>query len=175
MLTDFSHWIMDWIGSVSSLLVHTLLFGVAFSLVFLGFNADKVLLIITTLVSLEAIYLAIFIQMAVNQNIKSLTEVEEDIDEIQEDVDEIQKDVDEIQEDVDEIQKDVDEIQEDVEEIQKEDEEEEQFDVQNKRSLEKIEGQLQNLISEIEAIKNIKRPKKTAAQEYTSTQSKNRG
>ena len=161
MLTDFSHWIMDWIGSVSSLLVHTLLFGVAFSLVFLGFNADKVLLIITTLVSLEAIYLAIFIQMAVNQNIKSLTEVEEDIDEIQEDVDEIQKDVDE--------------IQEDVEEIQKEDEEEEQFDVQNKRSLEKIEGQLQNLISEIEAIKNIKRPKKTAAQEYTSTQSKNRG
>ena len=156
MLTDFSHWIMDWIGSVSSLLVHTLLFGVAFSLVFLGFNADKVLLIITTLVSLEAIYLAIFIQMAVNQNIKSLTEVEEDIDEIQEDVDEIQKDIDEIQEDVDEIQ-------EDVEEIQKDDEEEEQFDIQNKQSLEKIESQLQSLIREIEAIKNVKRPKKTMA------------
>ncbi|MEI8361217.1 MAG: hypothetical protein WCG01_03755, partial [bacterium] len=118
-LTDFSHTLIDWIGSISSLIVHTALFSFSFSLIFFGVNADKVLLVLTTIVSLEAIYMAIFIQMAINKNSQSLAEVEEDIEEIQEDVEEIQKDVDEIEKDVDEIQKDVDEIQEDVEEIQK--------------------------------------------------------
>lgn len=74
---------------------------------FLGVNWDEVLLILTTVVSLEAIYLAIFIQMTVNRTSMSLREVEADVDEIQKDVDEIQEDIDEIQEDVDEIQEDV--------------------------------------------------------------------
>jgi len=64
---------------------------------------DRMLLVLTTLVSLEAIYLAIFIQMSINQTTESLEEVEHDIDEIQEDIDEIQEDVDEIQEDFEEI------------------------------------------------------------------------
>lgn len=66
------------------------------------------LLILTTVVSLEAIYLAIFIQMSVNKNSR-------DIEIIQEDVGEIQEDIEDIEEDIDEIQKDVDEIQEDIE------------------------------------------------------------
>jgi peptidoglycan hydrolase CwlO-like protein len=69
-----------------------------------GISSEDVLLILTTVVSLEAIYLSIFIQMTVNQHAEELEEVSEDIGEIQEDVDEIQKDVDEIQEDVEDIQ-----------------------------------------------------------------------
>jgi hypothetical protein len=41
-----------------------------------------VLLVLTTLVSLEAIYLSIFIQMAVNRTAQSIKEVEEDFEEI---------------------------------------------------------------------------------------------
>lgn len=106
-----------WIGSVASLIVHTILFAFCFIIVLLGAPLDRVLLVLTTIVSLEAIYLAIFIQMSVNKNTADIDEIQEDVEEIAEDVDEIQKDIDEIQEDVDEIQEDVDEIQEDVEVI----------------------------------------------------------
>lgn len=98
-----------WIGSTSSLVVHTIIFIVAFILPFTGIlSFQEMLLILTTIVSLEAIYLAIFIQMSVNKN-------SQDIEIIQEDVGEIQEDIEEIEEDIDEIQKDVDEIQEDIE------------------------------------------------------------
>ncbi len=101
-----------WIGTKASLYVHTVLFLLALILILLGVSEERVLLMLTTLVSLEAIYLAIFIQMSVNKNTESLEEVEEDLDEIQEDLDEIQEDVDEIQEDIDEIEEEVDEIEE---------------------------------------------------------------
>jgi uncharacterized membrane protein len=110
-----------WIGSTGSLVVHTLLFIIAFSLPPLHIvSFDKMLLVLTTIVSLEAIYLAIFIQMSVNKNSKDIEEIQEDVEEIQEDIEEIQEDVEEIQEDVEEMQEDVEEIQEDVEEIQEE-------------------------------------------------------
>ena len=147
------------IGSVTSVIIHTVLFISAFLMVFFGFDFDRVLLVLTTVLSLEAIYLSIFIQLSVNYQARALENVEKDIDEIQEDVEEIaedvgeiaedvediqeaheeiqedieeiQKDVDEIQKDVDEIQEDVDEIQEDVDEIQ-EDVEEIQEDVEER-------------------------------------------
>lgn len=99
------------VGSVASLYIHTLFFAISFLLIFIGVPADRILLILTTVVSLEAIYLAIFIQMSVNKNTKSLEEVEEDLDEIQVDLEEIADDVDEIQEDIDEIEEDVDDIE----------------------------------------------------------------
>ena len=71
---------------------------------FFGVSSADILLLLTTIVSLEAIYLAIFIQMTVNRHSEELEEVSEDIEEIQEDVGEIQKDVDEIQENVGDIQ-----------------------------------------------------------------------
>jgi uncharacterized membrane protein len=117
-LEKFSMNATKWVGSIESLIVHTIIFILAFMLVIFGIPYDDVLLVVTTIVSLEAIYLAIFIQMTVNRNTTHLSEVSHEIGEIQEDVDEIQKDVDEIAEDVDEIQKDVDEIAEDVDEIQ---------------------------------------------------------
>lgn len=89
-----------WVGSIPSVILHTVVFITAFvvGLVHLA-DWDTVLLVLTTVVSLEAIYLAIFIQMSVNQNTESLREVEEDVDEIQKDIDAIEQDVDEIQED----------------------------------------------------------------------------
>ncbi len=92
-----------WIGSTNSLLVHTVFFIVAFVLFFWGIKIDKILLVVTTLVSLEAIYLSIFIQMSMNRQARRLREVARDVEEIQEDVEGIEKDVDEIQEDVEEI------------------------------------------------------------------------
>jgi septal ring factor EnvC (AmiA/AmiB activator) len=112
--------ITSWTGSVSSLVVHTMLFAGALIVGALGIAKwETVLLVLTTVVSLEAIYLSLLIQMTVNRNTESLREVEEDIDEIQEDVEEIAEDVDEIQADVEHIEKDIDEIQEDVQEIEK--------------------------------------------------------
>ena len=148
------------IGSTESLLIHTALFIVSFTLYFWGVALEKILLVVTTIVSLEAIYLSIFIQMSVNRQARKLhavaldvEEIQEDVEGIEKDVDEIQKDVDEIQEDVDEIQKDVDEIQEDVEEIQEEDEEEEKEEKKDEEMLTRIEDTLGKLIEEIIELK----------------------
>ncbi len=136
-----------WIGSTNSLIIHTLLFALAFVLVLLGVPFQSVLLILTTIVSLEAIYLSIFIQMSVNRQAHKLHAVSKDVEEIQEDVEEIQEDVDEIQHDVDEIQEDVEDIGEDVEEIQEDD------DTTDATKFAKIEDTLKLLIEEIQELK----------------------
>lgn len=133
----------QWIGSTQSIAIHTVIFIACFGAAFSGFvSFDRMLLILTTLVSLEAIYLAIFIQMSVNRAAESLEEVEEDLDEIQEDVGEIQKDIDEIQEDVDELQEDVEEIEEsdDADEARKE---------EQKKTLAHIQENLTRLMEDI--------------------------
>ncbi|HTH92902.1 MAG TPA: hypothetical protein VL576_00255 [Candidatus Paceibacterota bacterium] len=149
-----------WLGSTSSLIFHTCLFVLAGILPFLGIDFSLILLVLTTAVSLEAIYMNIFIQMAVNKNTADIEEIQGDVDEIQEDieeigedVDEIQKDVDEIQEDVDEIQKDVDEIQEDIEEDQQEEKKEEMQQQKEMEALSSIQTILTNLHKEIEQLK----------------------
>lgn len=112
-LEDTAISVTRWVGSIQSVVAHTVFFIVSFLAVFTGFiSFDRMLLVLTTVVSLEAIYLAIFIQMSLNFARESLKEVEQDLDEIQEDVDEIQHDVDEIQQDVDEIQEDIEDIEE---------------------------------------------------------------
>lgn len=167
---NFSKKVSSWIGSPTSIILHTLFFIGIFSLRFFDFSSSDVLLILTTIVSLEAIYLSIFIQMTVNQHAEDIAEVSEDIEDIQENVEELQEDVEgisedveeisenveeistdvgEISEDVEEIQKDVDELQEDVEEINEEEDEEED---ENKK-FEKIEATLQSLLEEISKLK----------------------
>ena len=107
-LEQLSFSVTGWIGSIQSLVVHTIFFVGSFVAVVANIVPfDRMLLVLTTVVSLEAIYLSIFIQMSLNHTRVSLAEVEEDIDEIQEDVGEIQEDVGEIQEDVDELQGDL--------------------------------------------------------------------
>lgn len=138
--------VTEWVGTTQSIIVHTVLFLASFGLIFLGFQRDAVLLIVTTIVSLEAIYLSIFIQMTVNRNTKSLEEVEEDIEEIQEDVKEIESDVDEISEDVEELSEDLDKIQE-------RDEKDSVVESDVQKALGKIEGDLQALLRDLEQLK----------------------
>lgn len=107
---DFSRKATNWIGSPQSIVVHTVFFVVIFGLRFFGVSSTDVLLILTTIVSLEAIYLSIFIQMTVNKHAEELEEVSEDIEEMKVDVDEIQKDVDDIQEDIEEIEEEHKEV-----------------------------------------------------------------
>lgn len=149
--------ITGWVGSLQSIIIHTLLFGGSFAAVMGGWvSFERMLLVLTTLVSLEAIYLSIFIQMTINIQQASIEEVEQDIDEIQEDIDEIQEDVDEIAEDVDEIAEDVDEIAEDVEEMSEEDKEDEAREEAQHKTLEEIRGALGALIQDLEHLQNKK-------------------
>jgi low affinity Fe/Cu permease len=97
-LEEISEKLTSYIGTPLSIVIHTFLFVGIFSLKFVGFDMDKILLVLTTAVSLEAIYLSIFIQMSVNRTKESLASVEKDIDEIQEDVDDIQEDVEDLNE-----------------------------------------------------------------------------
>jgi peptidoglycan hydrolase CwlO-like protein len=150
-LEIISEKLTNWIGTPLSILIHTIFFVGIFMMKFIGYSVDEILLVLTTAVSLEAIYLAIFIQMSVNKTTKSLAVVERDLDEIQEDVDEIQEDVDEIQEDVDEIQEDVDEIQEDVEDLGLDEDEDKII-----KTIRDVEKRLTLLHKEMKEIKNKK-------------------
>ena len=155
----------SYIGSPASLILHSIFFVGIFSLQRFGYQFDQIMLILTTIVSLEAIYLSIFIQITVNHQARRIREVGEDvedisedveeiskdIDDIQEDVEEISKDVDDIQEDVEEISKDVDDIQEDVEEISKDDE----GDEENGAKIKKIEQALEELLREVKALPRV--------------------
>jgi peptidoglycan hydrolase CwlO-like protein len=123
-----------WIGSAQSIIIHTIIFATIIAILLSGiFSFDVVILVFNTAVSLEAIYLALFIQMTVNHQGQSIKEVEQDIGEIQEDVDEIQEDIDEIQEDVEEMS------------------EEDQTD---ERTLEEMHTSLKKLVGDIERLQS---------------------
>ncbi len=123
-----------WVGSPQSIFIHTALFAVSFGTVYAGvFTFDRMLLVLTTVVSLEAIYLSLFIQMTVNYTTESLEEVEEDIGAIQEDIDE---------------------IQEDVEEMSEEDKADEAREAAEGRTLEEIHAGLQKLMQDVERLQN---------------------
>lgn len=163
------------IGSVPSLLIHTVFFVGIFALQFWGFTFDQIMLILTTVVSLEAIYLAIFIQMTVNRHAEQIEEVSEDVVELSEDVEELGEDIEDISEDVDEIVKDIDTIQEDVkeisedveeisedveelgEEIEKDDQEDAAERTEDQRKLERMETIIAELLSEIRDLKHEKK------------------
>lgn len=131
---------VSWIGSVPSLILHTIVFAGFF--ITAGAHVisfDTMLLFLTTIVSLEAIYLAIFIQMTVNQNTQSLREVEDDIDEIQEDVEELGEDMEE--------------IQEDLEELDEEEAKDEKMQKEQTEKLEALTGDIRRILEEIETLK----------------------
>lgn len=135
-----------WVGSPQSIVVHTILFAGSFAAAFSGLvSFDRMLLILTTVVSLEAIYLAIFIQMTINVQSEIIEEVEQDIDEIQDDIDEIQEDVEEMQEDVGEMQ-------EDVEEMSEEDKAEEVREAADRAALEELRSGLAKLMESVDKL-----------------------
>lgn len=82
--------ITQWIGTTSSIMIHTIFFIGIFSLLFFGWSLDQILLVLTTVVSLEAIYLALFIQMTVNKANENIEDVEESIEDVEKDIDDIQ-------------------------------------------------------------------------------------
>lgn len=130
---------IKWIGSIQSLLIHTILFGSSFLLsIFEVVPFEKMLLVLTTIVSLEAIYLSIFIQMSVNRS-NQFIEI--------------------IQEDVDEISDNVDEISDNIDEMQKEEEEDEE-EVKESEVLNNIEETLIMLQKEVTALKKSRKMKK---------------
>lgn len=123
-LTKITDWVMWWIGSIPSLIIHSIIFLTAFLLPVFGVvEVDKMLLVLTTVLSLEAIYLAIFIQMSVNRSQEHIDDIREDIEEIQDDIEEISEDIEEISEDIEEISVDIDDIQEDIEDIAEDEDE----------------------------------------------------
>ena len=129
------------IGSPTSILIHTIIFALSFLAAVFGYlEWNEMLLILTTILSLEAIYLSLFIQMTVNYT----TEAVEDISE----------DVEEMQEDVGEIQEDIDELQEDVEDISEEDLEDEQREAAQQKTLSDIQRDLQKLMQDISKLQN---------------------
>ncbi|WP_238584537.1 DUF1003 domain-containing protein [Chryseobacterium sp. Leaf180] len=151
-----------WIGSIPSLIVHSLFFIVSFLLPALGIvEFDKMLLILTTVVSLEAIYLAIFIQMSVNKSHEKIEDIQEDIEDIQEDIEEISEDIEEISEDIEEINEDIEDIQEDIEEINEDEDDEAHSEraknvilksnvINNKNEIKTLKDQIKLLQSKID-------------------------
>jgi len=129
LLEKYSMKITGGIGSVPSLVIHTLFFIGIFTLALLDVSFDKIMLVLT-----------------INRTTAQLHAVEKDIEEISEDIEEIQEDVEEIQEDVEDIQEDVEDIQED-------ETEEEKKDREDKKLLSSIENQLMTIVREIEELK----------------------
>lgn len=160
------------IGSTKSLIVHSAVFAACFLAALAGIvEWDRMLLVLTTLVSLEAIYLSLLIQITVNRHTQSLKDVEEDIEEIQEDVEElgedmedIQEDLEEISEDIEEISEDIDEIQEDVEELNEDDDEPKEKKADKPKgkkpskaeTLEQLTKDVQRVLADLEALKGSK-------------------
>jgi uncharacterized membrane protein len=150
--------VTTWMGSMQSIFIHSILFIVFLTLPFyttIGY--DSALLILTTIVSLEAIYLALFIQISINRQTKVVEEISDDIEEVHEHVEEINESVDEIEKDVDELQEDIEDITEEMEEDEKEEEHEEVQENKRKEEqklrLEKIEQTLEVLLKEIHNLK----------------------
>jgi len=164
---NWSEKITGWIGTPTSIFLHSVFFVGIYILRFFGWEYSDINLILTTVVSLEAIYLSLFIQLSVNRQAQNIQDVAEDIGEISEDIDEIEKDIEEIEEDVegiekniDEVEKNVDEIEEDVKELTEDSEMDDQQDkkieltqTQINSKLEQIEKIMSKLIGEIDSLK----------------------
>lgn len=102
--------IISAVGTFKSLILHTIFFLVMLSLpLFFGVDSTLSLLILTTVVSLEAIYLNIITLMGVNRHADEqakthlvLSNIEETIDDIEETIDDVQETIEDVQETIDE-------------------------------------------------------------------------
>lgn len=148
MLETAAERITWWVGSIPSLLVHTAVFIVSFLLPVFGVvDFDKMLLFLTTVLSLEAIYLSIFIQLSVNRSHEHIEDLKEDVTEIQEDIEDIQEDLEDISDDIEDIQEDIEEINED------EDEDEEDHAERAKKVM--LKSDVSSSKAEIKALKEM--------------------
>ena len=162
----------EWVGTPTSIVIHSGLFIVAFLVYFAGVPIDTILLVLTTIVSLEAIYLSLFIQLSVNRTTENIEDVGEDIEEIQEDVrgleggfGEIQENVEGLEGGIKKIRRNVEELEADVEDISedidrfyldedKEGSEEKSAHVESSKSLQNVEREIINLSRGIIALRD---------------------
>jgi peptidoglycan hydrolase CwlO-like protein len=136
--------IITWVGSLQSLMLHTFAFIAFFAVAIFRVVAwDTMFLVLTTVVSLEAIYLSIFIQFSVNRQAASLKEVEQDVESIQEDVEDLEEHVEDIKEEIEEISEDA--AQEAAEQRRKQ---------QQSETLETLTRDVKSLLAQIEALKS---------------------
>jgi len=145
--------VIVWIGSPISLALHTLVFSAFFAVpLLLKVSWDSMFAVLTNVVSLEAIYLAIFIQMSVNRQSASLKEVEEDVGDIQEDIEELGENVEELGENVEDLKEDVEDIQEDIGEIG-EDDDDEAREKKQAEMLETLTNDVKAMLKHLESLK----------------------
>ena len=98
LLDQASDKLIKWIGSTNSLIVHTAVFALTLvSCWIFPITFNSVLLILTTVVSLEAIYLAILIQRSVNQQSIRLDDVEESLDDVGESLGDVEESIDDVE------------------------------------------------------------------------------
>ena len=152
--------VIVWIGSPISLALHTLVFSAFFAVpLLLKVSWDSMFAVLTNVVSLEAIYLAIFIQMSVNRQSASLKEVEEDVGDIQEDIEELGENVEELGENVEELGENVEDLKEDVEDIQEdigeigEDDDDEAREKKQAEMLEALTNDVKAMLKHLETLK----------------------
>ena len=150
-----------WVGTPESLIIHTILFVVAFFVYFAGVALETVLLFVTTVVSLEAIYLALFIQLTVNRTHESLEDVEGlegGFGEIAEDVEGLEGNVKKMRRNVEELEADVEDISEDIDryylEEDREQSQEKVAHVESSKSLQNIEKEIIGLSRGIIALRD---------------------
>lgn len=151
-----------YIGTPISIIIHTVIFALFAFALWDGLDFNKTLLVWNTMVSLEAIYLALFIQLTVNKNTQSLEGVEEDIEEIAEDVEGIEGDVEGLEgnlkrmrHNMKELEEDIEDISEDVDKIVvEESSEEELIHIQSNKSLKNIEKEILTLSTGILALRD---------------------
>jgi low affinity Fe/Cu permease len=103
------------LGSTISVIAHSALFVAIFGLWVFGVGFDEILLILTTAVSLEAIYLSIFIQRSTN---RQAVRIESAVDEIRRNTEETLVRLAALtKQEIDDVQGAVEDIDEKIEEI----------------------------------------------------------
>jgi Ribonuclease G/E len=101
--------VSTWMGTTASLVLHTIFFLGAFVLHWVfKVDIDTILLSLTTIVSLEAIYLALFIQRSVNSQSVRLEEVEEILEDVEEDLEKVEESLDEVEESLEDVEEELD-------------------------------------------------------------------
>jgi methyl-accepting chemotaxis protein len=168
IITRVGKYIVDFIinvptrlGTIQSVLFHTIFF-IAFYTAAAVFSeqSDHIISLFTNILSIEAIYLSIFIQLSVNRNNDNVEQIREDVSEISENIDDIAEDVDELNENVDDIAEDVSEMSENIDDIAEDvdelNEDEMRTQSKNPSSLQSMSAQekLIHLHTQLELIQN---------------------
>lgn len=103
--------LIAWVGTTHSLILHSIFFVVMMCLPFFGVDSSLSLLILTTVVSLEAIYLNIFIQMGVNRHADEQKQTRIVLSSVQETIEDVQDTVEDVQESIEEEEKEQNQLE----------------------------------------------------------------